>query len=161
MILLRSVSILFKRTSNHMILFQNGTTEPLSPKELYCVMSCNDAVARYFSQLRAKLGTPVAPALVADSLTATSLKLEWKFPEAKHAGLTYFVQWRYEELAASWQYCRNQTWGPHDTVVVENLQPYTKYRVYISTYNLFTNVNTSYINFFLILVSSGSVAIST
>ncbi|KAK5650142.1 hypothetical protein RI129_001171 [Pyrocoelia pectoralis] len=106
----------------------NGTLEPLSSKELYCVMSCNDALTRYFNQLRAKLGTPVAPALVADSLTSTSLRLEWKFPEARHAGLTYFVQWRYEELAASWQYCRNHTWGPHDTVVVDNLQPYTKYR---------------------------------
>ncbi|KAF5278624.1 hypothetical protein FQA39_LY00666 [Lamprigera yunnana] len=106
----------------------NGTLEPLSSKELYCVMSCNDALTRYFNQLKAKLGTPVAPALVADSLTSTSLRLEWKFPEAKHAGLTYFVQWRYEELAASWQYCRNHTWRHDDTVIVDNLQPYTKYR---------------------------------
>ncbi|KAK4881780.1 hypothetical protein RN001_005099 [Aquatica leii] len=106
----------------------NGTLEPLSSKELYCVMSCNDALTRYFNQLKAKLGTPIAPALVADSLTSTSLRLEWKFPEAKHAGLKYFVQWRYEELAASWQYCRNHTWGPDDTVIVDNLQPYTKYR---------------------------------
>ncbi|XP_031333150.1 proto-oncogene tyrosine-protein kinase ROS isoform X2 [Photinus pyralis] len=106
----------------------NGTLEPLSSKELYCVMSCNDALTRYCNQLRAKLGTPIAPALVADSLTSTSLRLEWKFPEAIHAGLKYFVQWRYEELAASWQYCRNHSWGPNDTVMVDNLQPYTKYR---------------------------------
>lgn len=95
-------------------------------------MGCNDAMASYFAQLKARLGIPPAPALVADSLTATSLRLEWHFPEAKHAGLNYLVQWRYEELAAAWQFCRNQTWNPQDdTVFVENLQPYTKYRVRI------------------------------
>lgn len=39
------------------------------------------------------------------------------------------VQWRYEELAETWQYCRNQSWGEGDQILVENLQPYTKYRV--------------------------------
>lgn len=92
-------------------------------------MGCNDATTSYFAELRLQLGTPPAPALVADSLTATSLKLEWHFPEAKKAGLRYLIQWKYEEIAATWQFCRNQTWGRQDTVFVENLQPYTKYRV--------------------------------
>lgn len=39
------------------------------------------------------------------------------------------MQWRYEELAETWQYCRNQSWGEDDQILVENLQPYTKYRV--------------------------------
>lgn len=94
-------------------------------------MGCNDAVASYFAQLRISLGTPPPPALVADSLTATSLKLEWNFPEAEQAGLSYLLQWRYEELAmeAAWQFCRNQTWITGNTVFVNGLQPYTKYRV--------------------------------
>lgn len=76
---------------------------------------------------------PPAPALVADSLTSHSLSLEWDGPAgpagANIANLSYLVQWRYEELAAAWQYCRNQSWGPHSTAHVDNLQPYSKYRV--------------------------------
>ncbi|PSN29529.1 hypothetical protein C0J52_27875 [Blattella germanica] len=72
------------------------------------------------------IGTPPAPALVADSLTATSLSLEWE--GSRFSNISYLVEWRYEELAGTWQYCRNQSWGPHSIVVVENLQPYTKYR---------------------------------
>ncbi|KYQ48889.1 Proto-oncogene tyrosine-protein kinase ROS [Trachymyrmex zeteki] len=101
---------------------QNGTQELLPPKELYCVLGCHDALNRYFQQLK-------APALVADSLTATSLSLEWKGVDIdRRAGISYLVQWRYEELAETWQYCRNQSWGEGDQILVENLQPYTKYR---------------------------------
>jgi proto-oncogene tyrosine-protein kinase ROS len=70
--------------------------------------------------------------LVADSLTATSLKLEWKGVDIKRraGSVSYLVQWRYEEAeTGSWQYCRNQSWGESDQILVENLQPYTKYRV--------------------------------
>lgn len=79
----------------------------------------------------AEIGTPPAPALVADSLTATSLSLEWKGVgiDKRAGGISYLVQWRYEELAETWQYCRNQSWGEGDQILVENLQPYTKYRV--------------------------------
>ncbi|XP_008552558.1 proto-oncogene tyrosine-protein kinase ROS isoform X3 [Microplitis demolitor] len=108
----------------------NGTQELLPPKELYCVLGCHDALNRYFQQLKAEIGVPPAPALVADSLTATSLRLEWKGVDIKRraAGISYLVQWRYEELAETWQYCRNQSWGEDDQILVENLQPYTKYR---------------------------------
>lgn len=93
-------------------------------------MGCNDAITKYFSQLRILLGLPPAPALLADSLSATSLKLEWNFPVARKAGLSCHLQWKYEELSASWQYCRNVTWDQENNVFfVENLQPYTKYRV--------------------------------
>lgn len=79
----------------------------------------------------AEIGIPAAPALVADSLTATSLSLEWKGVDIdrRAGGISYLVQWRYEELAETWQYCRNQSWGEGDQILVENLQPYTKYRV--------------------------------
>ncbi|XP_043279081.1 proto-oncogene tyrosine-protein kinase ROS isoform X3 [Venturia canescens] len=109
----------------------NVTQELLPPKELYCVLGCHDALNRYFQQLKAEIGVPPAPALVADSLTATSLRLEWTGIdiEKRHAGgVSYLVQWRYEELAETWQYCRNQSWGQDDQILVENLQPYTKYR---------------------------------
>ncbi|XP_033362153.1 proto-oncogene tyrosine-protein kinase ROS isoform X1 [Bombus vosnesenskii] len=108
----------------------NGTQELLPPKELYCVLGCHDALNRYFQQLKAEIGIPSAPALVADSLTATSLRLEWKGIdiERRGGGISYLVQWRYEELAETWQYCRNQSWGEDDQILVENLQPYTKYR---------------------------------
>lgn len=98
-------------------------------KELYCVMGCNDAMTRYFTLLKELIGIPPAPALVADSLTATSLSLKWNFGRVEYAGVRYLVQWMYEELSAEWQYCRNQTWGTQDVVFVDNLQPYTKYRV--------------------------------
>lgn len=84
-----------------------------------------------------EIGTPSAPALVADSLTATSLSLEWEIPERvialSHGQSSllksYLVQWRYEEIANDWKFCRNQSIGTNSTVRVDNLQPYTKYRV--------------------------------
>ncbi|KOC66937.1 Proto-oncogene tyrosine-protein kinase ROS [Habropoda laboriosa] len=84
----------------------------------------------FVSIIPAEIGIPPAPALVADSLTATSLRLEWKGIdiERRGGGISYLVQWRYEELAETWQYCRNQSWGEDDQILVENLQPYTKYR---------------------------------
>lgn len=85
----------------------------------------------------AEIGTPPAPALLADSLTATSLSLEWQIPARlaeftkgrSHITRNYLVQWRYEESGNDWKYCRNQSMGDNSTIHVENLQPYTKYRV--------------------------------
>ncbi|XP_055642898.1 proto-oncogene tyrosine-protein kinase ROS isoform X2 [Toxorhynchites rutilus septentrionalis] len=110
--------------------------ELLEPKELYCMMGCNDALNRYFKWLKIEIGTPPAPALVADSLTATSLSLEWEVPERlvqlsrhkSHGPRSYLVQWRYEEVAGDWKFCRNQSMGDNSTIRVDNLQPYTKYR---------------------------------
>ncbi|GLH07148.1 Tyrosine-protein kinase receptor [Gryllus bimaculatus] len=31
---------------------QNGTQDPLPPKEFYCIMGCNDALNRYFQKLK-------------------------------------------------------------------------------------------------------------
>lgn len=98
------------------------------PKEFYCAMGCNDAITKYSIKLRNQLGTPPAPGLVPDTLNATSLRLEWNFPEAKNLGIGYLLQWTFDEHQ-DWQYCNNQTWSPHNTVFIENLQPYTKYKV--------------------------------
>lgn len=111
---------------------QNGTSERLSPKELYCVMGCNEAITKYFSYLRSKLGKPPAPALLADSLNATFLKLEWSFPQALEERLNCHVQWKYEEMPMgnSWHYCKKATWNKESKVFyVDGLEPYTKYRV--------------------------------
>ncbi|XP_030754698.1 proto-oncogene tyrosine-protein kinase ROS-like isoform X3 [Sitophilus oryzae] len=92
-------------------------------------MGCNDATAKYFAKMREILGSPPAPALLDNSLEATSLKLEWRFPKATGTRLSYHIQWRYEELTASWQYSRNATWDPETSnFLVKELQPYTKYR---------------------------------
>lgn len=90
-----------------------------------------------FVLLTAEVGTPSAPALVADSLTATSLALEWENPEAfmrLSRGRvdpleSYLVQFRFEENVGDWKFCSNQSIGHNSTIVVDNLNPYTKYRV--------------------------------
>ncbi|KAK6636659.1 hypothetical protein RUM43_010321 [Polyplax serrata] len=104
----------------------NGTQNIISQKELHCVMGCNYAINQFFQKLKDKIGVPPAPYLVADTLTATSLSLAWE--GVRYSEISYLVQWRYEEHAGAWQYCRNQSWGPSRVVLVENLQPYTKYR---------------------------------
>lgn len=79
-----------------------------------------------------------APALIAGTLNSTSLSLEWDIPK-RFTEITktnvyhksYLVQWRFEELAGDWKLCRNQSMGENSTVKVENLHPYTKYRVRI------------------------------
>lgn len=110
-------------------------------KELHCIVSCNTALAAYFDWLVEAVGVPAAPVLVADSLTATSLSLEWELPERLIAFTSspvrrplitdsYLVQWRYEEMAGDWKFCRNQSIARNNgTVRVDNLHPYTKYRV--------------------------------
>ncbi|KAF7989871.1 hypothetical protein HCN44_008545 [Aphidius gifuensis] len=109
----------------------NGTQKIPTGEEINCVMYCNAALDYYFEQLKAEIGILPAPALVADSLTATSLRLEWKGIDIKHRpiGVQYLVQWQYEEHADDWQYCRNQSWDENDQMIfVDNLQPYKKYR---------------------------------
>ncbi|KAH1022662.1 hypothetical protein HUJ04_012034 [Dendroctonus ponderosae] len=107
----------------------NRTSDRLSHRELHCVIGCNDGTGRYLSQIRALLGVLAAPALLDNSLGATSLRLEWRLSEASRTGLSCHVQWRYEESAAAWQYAGNVTWNPETNhFLVEGLQPYTKYR---------------------------------
>lgn len=88
----------------------------------------------------AEVGTPPAPALVADSLTATSLALEWENPDTftRFSGRgrvdrdpleSYLVQFRFEENVGDWMFCSNQSIGLNSTIIVEDLNPYTKYRV--------------------------------
>nr|XP_026496387.1 proto-oncogene tyrosine-protein kinase ROS isoform X1 [Vanessa tameamea] len=110
----------------------NVTSETVFSRELYCVMGCNEALNTYFQKIRDLLGTPPAPALVADSLTATSLSLVWDAPNL--GNLSYLVQWRYEELPGTWQYYSNSSHSDKSIIHVENLRPYTKYRFRVAIF---------------------------
>lgn len=107
-------------------------------------MGCNDALSRYLKWLKLEIGNPPAPALVADTLTATSLSLEWETPK-RLAELTrgfleapknFLVQYRYEETPSDWKFCTNHTMRDNATIRVDHLQPYTKYRVRKKKLNL-------------------------
>jgi proto-oncogene tyrosine-protein kinase ROS len=75
-----------------------------------------------------EVGTVAAPALVADTLTATSLSLDWE--RSKHNGTLYRLQWQYAEVPGStWQYYRNHTWHTATSRRPYNLQPYTDHKV--------------------------------
>lgn len=101
-----------------------------------------------------------APALIAGTLNSTSLSLEWDIPK-RLTELTktnmyhqsYLVQWRYEESAGDWTFCRNQSMGENSTVKVEDLHPYTKYRVRFFLYFFFLTFNKFICFFFLFTVS--------
>lgn len=103
----------------------------------HCSFNKTDFYYWYSYGTAAEVGTPPAPALVADSLSATSLALEWQNPDAfvrLSRGRvdpleSYLVQFRYEENVGDWKLCNNQSIGHNSTINVENLQPYTKYRV--------------------------------
>ncbi|XP_026748879.2 proto-oncogene tyrosine-protein kinase ROS isoform X1 [Galleria mellonella] len=110
----------------------NVTSETTISRELYCVMGCNEALNTYFQKLRELIGTPPAPALVADSLTATSLSLLWEAPTP--GNLSYLVQWRYEELPGTWQYYSNTSHSDRSIIHVNNLRPYTKYRFRVAIF---------------------------
>ncbi|XP_039755125.1 proto-oncogene tyrosine-protein kinase ROS isoform X1 [Pararge aegeria] len=110
----------------------NVTSETVISRELYCVMGCNEALNTYLQKVRDLLGTPPAPALVADSLTATSLSLVWDAPNL--GNLSYLLQWRYEELPGSWQYYSNSSHSDKSIIHVENLRPYTKYRFRVAIF---------------------------
>ncbi|GJQ85805.1 sev [Trypoxylus dichotomus] len=112
-----------------------NTTGVFLPKEFNCVLGCNVAVNIYISQLQAYLGVPPPPVLMADSLTSTSLQLEWNYEKASIPGLKYLVQWKYEKISPSWQFYKKQTWAPNDTIfTVDDLQPYTRYRFRVATF---------------------------
>jgi hypothetical protein len=80
------------------------------------------------------VGVPPAPSLVAESLNATSLSLEWSGRGQGNNDTLFGVQWRYEEIPGSrWIFCCNHTIVQGTTRKIDNLTPYTKYRVICTT----------------------------
>ncbi|XP_026471623.1 proto-oncogene tyrosine-protein kinase ROS-like [Ctenocephalides felis] len=83
----------------------NGTDDQVSVEAMHCALGCNEALSKYFIRLKKFIGTPAAPALVANSLTATSLALEWNgTPLSVTHGGRLLAQWRYEEQSAAWHF---------------------------------------------------------
>nr|CAH7747846.1 unnamed protein product [Callosobruchus chinensis] len=122
---------------------QQSPQTPQPPAALlYCTAGCSDALSRYSAVLRGAVGRPPAPALLADSLAPTHLRLEWRPPKLNAlAALGRHVQWRYEDAQPQgqhqgqqqWQYARAAKWDVDGrTVLVEGLQPYSKYRFRIA-----------------------------
>ncbi|XP_071055369.1 proto-oncogene tyrosine-protein kinase ROS isoform X1 [Onthophagus taurus] len=107
----------------------NSTNGSLTPHQIYCLIGCNDGVSIFRGKMQSHLGLPPPPVLVADSLTSTSLRLEWNYDKAEMPGLKFLIQWRYEEMQSTWQFYKRTNWMPKDIFfTVDNLQPYTKYR---------------------------------
>lgn len=123
-----------------LLIFQNKTEmNDFDNRQIFCVKGCNDASNFYFQWIKQEVSSPLAPALVPDSLTSTTLSLEWfvppKFLELAKGNLfkktkneTYFVQC-YEDSEDDWKICGNQTIYENSTIHMERLQPYTKYKV--------------------------------
>jgi hypothetical protein len=120
--------------------FQNKTEmNDFDNRQIFCVKGCNDALHSYFQWIKQEVSTAVAPALVPDSLTSTSLSLEWSVPAKffelakgnlfkKTKNETYFVQC-FEDSEVEWKICGNQTIYDNSTIHVEQLHPYSQYRV--------------------------------
>ncbi|OXU31361.1 hypothetical protein TSAR_014934 [Trichomalopsis sarcophagae] len=108
----------------------NATQRLLSVKELYCTIGCQNALSRYYQQLRVDIGVPPTPILVEDSNAATSLTLKWDNSHLKQYDfkIMYFAQWKYEDVEGDWRYCDYQSWNGNNQIFVHKLQPYTKYR---------------------------------
>ncbi|XP_050428827.1 proto-oncogene tyrosine-protein kinase ROS isoform X2 [Adelges cooleyi] len=94
--------------------------------ELHCTAGCNDAVSLHFQNIITDDILP-PPSLVPDSLTNTSLKLQWK--GVKRDDFSYSVQWKLENNSGTWQYCQKQEWINNSAIIkLTELQPYTNYR---------------------------------
>lgn len=105
-------------------------------RQIFCVKGCIEASNFYFEFMQEEFPSLLAPALVPDSLTSTTLSLEWSVPERflelsrgkRKNSRKFFVQCL-EESEGDWKICGQQTIFANSTVHLEQLQPYTKYKV--------------------------------
>ncbi|KAH8022561.1 hypothetical protein HPB51_025658 [Rhipicephalus microplus] len=96
-------------------------------KDLFCLMGCNLAVTEYLRHVKAQIGQPLPPYLVADSRTHDTVTIRWKTsPLAPN--VTYLVQWKYEALPSDWEYYRPDLPLAKNVLRIQGLRPYTKYR---------------------------------
>ncbi|XP_077540102.1 receptor protein-tyrosine kinase sevenless isoform X2 [Haemaphysalis longicornis] len=96
-------------------------------KDLFCLMGCNLAVTEYLRQVKAQIGQPQPPYLVADSRTNDTVTVRWK-ASSLAPNVTYLVQWKYEALPSNWEYYRPDLPLAKSVLRVQGLRPYTKYR---------------------------------
>ncbi|XP_077977455.1 proto-oncogene tyrosine-protein kinase ROS-like [Glandiceps talaboti] len=90
-----------------------------------CNHGCNYANDLFVQQVIANSGDPSEPLLVADSLTNTSLQLEWT--AATNPDILYLIQWKYYDLVSDWTYYQPNQPLNDTTVEITNLHPYTTY----------------------------------
>ena len=136
----RKCAIQFRLINLLIFLIQNKSEiNDFDNRQIYCIKGCNEASNFYFQWIKQEVQSPMAPALIPDSLTSTSLSLEWsvpsKFSELAKGNLfkktkneTYFVQC-YEDYEDDWKLCGKQTIYENSTIRLENIHPYTKYKV--------------------------------
>ncbi|XP_050027352.2 proto-oncogene tyrosine-protein kinase ROS isoform X2 [Dermacentor andersoni] len=96
-------------------------------KDLFCLMGCNLAVTEYLRHIKAQIGQPPPPYLVADSRTHDTVTIRWKASQLA-PNVTYLVQWKYEALPSDWEYYRPDLPLAKNVLRVQGLRPYTKYR---------------------------------
>lgn len=103
----------------------NGSV-PSQGKDLFCLLGCNLAVTAYLQNLKAQIGQPPAPFLVADSRTSDTVTIRWNaFPVYNGS---FLVQWKYDALQGDWEYYEPDRPLATNSLRIEGLRPYTKYR---------------------------------
>ncbi|XP_064488538.1 proto-oncogene tyrosine-protein kinase ROS-like isoform X2 [Ornithodoros turicata] len=107
----------------------NGTVS-FQGKDVFCLMGCNLAISAYLESIKAQVGEPTEPSLVADSATYHTVTIRWV--PSPWRNVSYLVQWRYDSLPGDWEYYKPQLPLQTNTVRVDGLHPYTKYRFRIA-----------------------------
>ncbi|XP_072155472.1 proto-oncogene tyrosine-protein kinase ROS isoform X1 [Bemisia tabaci] len=92
------------------------------------IPECNPALEEFCRDLKERIESSgsTAPSLAGDALTPHSVRLRWE--GKKMFNVTYTVQWKYEEMDATWQFCKNQSWVHENDILIHGLQPYTRYQ---------------------------------
>ncbi|GFQ68878.1 proto-oncogene tyrosine-protein kinase ROS [Trichonephila clavata] len=117
----------------------------------YCTIGCNIAINLYMKAIEDEVGTPAQPYLVAETRTNTSITIEWG--RSVYENISYLVQFRYDSHYSDWDYYKpGDIIKEKNSLKIENLHPYTKYRFRVA-YILLENYPP--------LFSWESVAIST
>ncbi|GFT84439.1 proto-oncogene tyrosine-protein kinase ROS [Nephila pilipes] len=120
---------------------------------LYCTIGCNIAINLYMKAIEDEVGTPAQPYLVAETRTNTSITIAWN--RSIYQNISYLVQFRYDsgsKYASDWEYYNPVNMIKENSLKVEGLHPYTKYRFRVA-YILLENYPP--------LFSEESIAIST
>uniref|UniRef100_K7FQ85 Tyrosine-protein kinase receptor n=1 Tax=Pelodiscus sinensis TaxID=13735 RepID=K7FQ85_PELSI len=85
-----------------------------------CKFGCSCAEEAYGAEVQGYLNTPTAP--FASSIGSHNMTLRWK--SANISGVTYIIQWKYNQLPGDWRY--TEVISEH-SYTVGNLQPFTQY----------------------------------
>ena len=90
--------------SSHFLIQNKTEINDFDNRQIYCIKGCNEASNFYFQWIKQEVQSPMAPALIPDSLTSTSLSLEWSVPSKFWRWLE--IVWEANDL---WKFY-NSTW---------------------------------------------------